>query len=145
MKASLIFILLSIGSAMVYAQTEEEVYTIVEQMPVFGECEWQDGDEKFLSYRKEVEKCSIRNIEAFLNSEITQIRASFPSGYFNAKVRFIVEVDGSLSNAKLIYSSGHKGIDEACVAIVNKMQNWQAGNQRGKAVRVQYTLTVIFK
>jgi len=124
---------------------DEEVYTIVEKMPLFGTCEEQKTDERFTNYYKEASKCSNRNIEAYLQEEVNKIRSQLPSGYFNTKIQFIIEPDGSLSNETIKISSGNDVIDTTALEIVKRMENWEAGSQIGKAVRVQMTVVVNFK
>ena len=126
-------------------EEEAEVYTIVEKMPLFGTCEEQKTDERFTNYYKEASKCSNRNIETYLQKAVYKIRNQLPPGFFNTQIQFIVETDGSLSNEKIKISSGNEAIDNAALEIVKNMENWQAGSQRGKAVRVQYMIPVIFK
>jgi TonB family protein len=143
MKKGLMFILFLGFVGLSWAQ--DEVFTIVEQIPIFGECSEHITNETFKSYHKEVSKCSARNIQEFLANATSKIRADYTEDYLNAKVRFIVEIDGSLSNQKIIYSSGNTVFDKACIEIVSQMQDWRAGSQRGNAVRVQYTFPIILK
>lgn len=142
----LLLILLMFPLSFAFGQeNEEEVYTIVERMPLFGTCEEQKTDERFYSYYKEASKCSKRNIEAYLQEEINKIRNQLPSGYFNTQIQFIVEPDGSLSNETIKIGSGNDAIDTTALEIVKKMENWKAGSQRGKAVRVQFVVPIEFK
>lgn len=59
-------------------------------------------------------------------------------------VSFIVETDGSLSNIKVIRGIGH-GCDEEAIRVIKKMPRWQPGKQRGKPVRVRYSLPIHFR
>lgn len=123
----------------------DEVFTIVEKMPLFGTCEKKEADDRIVSYYKETSKCSVQNIEDHLTQEVAKIRANYPSGYYRTKVQFIIEEDGQLTNTTIKLSSGNEAIDEAALQIVSAMQNWQGGTQRGLPVRVQYVLPVQFK
>lgn len=58
-------------------------------------------------------------------------------------VSFVVEKDGSISNVKTMRDIGGGCGAEAC-RIIRSMPNWIPGKQRGKIVRVQYTLPVNF-
>ena len=59
-------------------------------------------------------------------------------------VAFIVEPDGSVSNAKLVRSVD-PCIDQEALRVVRQMPKWKPGKQNGAAVRVKYNVPVIFK
>ncbi len=59
-------------------------------------------------------------------------------------VQFIVEKDGSITDPKAIRDIGGGCGDEA-VRVVSGMPKWKPGNQRGRNVRVQFTLPVAFQ
>ena len=59
-------------------------------------------------------------------------------------VAFIVEPDGSISNAKLVRSVD-PCIDQEALRVVRQMPKWKSGKQNGAAVRVKYNVPVIFK
>ena len=59
-------------------------------------------------------------------------------------IGFVVEVDGSLSGIKVLRSSGHVILDEEALRVAKSMPNWIPGKQRGKNVRVQFQIPVIF-
>ena len=59
-------------------------------------------------------------------------------------VAFIVEPDGSISNAKLVRSLD-PSIDQEALRVVRQMPKWKPGKQNGAAVRVKYNVPVIFK
>ena len=59
-------------------------------------------------------------------------------------VNFIIEKDGSISNVKILRGIGGF-CEEAAVEMVKNMPKWKPGKQRGKAVRVKYTLPVMFR
>lgn len=59
-------------------------------------------------------------------------------------VEFVVDKDGSITNAKVVKGIGG-GCDEEAVRIVNKAPKWKPGLQRGRAVKVRMTVPVYFK
>jgi TonB family protein len=59
-------------------------------------------------------------------------------------VSFIVEIDGSVSNVKVLRGIGG-GCDEEGVRVVSLMPKWSPGMDKGKAVRVSYVLPIQFK
>ena len=104
---------------------EQEVFTIVEQMPSFP-----GGDAKMYEYLG-------KNIKYPQIARETGIQG-------RVFVNFVVEPDGSVSNVKVLRGIGG-GCDEEAMRVVKAMPKWTAGKQRGKAVRVSYTLPVVFK
>jgi len=59
-------------------------------------------------------------------------------------VEFYIEKDGAVSNAKVLRGIGY-GCDEEALRVIGLMPKWSPGMQRGKAVRVRYTLPIVFK
>ena len=56
---------------------------------------------------------------------------------------FIVETDGSLSNIQVIRGLD-PALDKEAVRVIGEMPKWIPGTQRGKAVRVKYTVPMTF-
>lgn len=59
-------------------------------------------------------------------------------------VTFVVEKDGSLVEAEVVKSVNAE-LDAEALRVVNAMPAWSPGEQKGKKVRVKYTIPVIFK
>jgi protein TonB len=59
-------------------------------------------------------------------------------------VEFYVEKDGSITGGKVLRGIGY-GCDEEAIRVIGLMPKWEPGTQRGKRVRVRYTLPVTFK
>lgn len=59
-------------------------------------------------------------------------------------VIFIVEKDGSISNAK-VSRSLDKDLDNEALRLVKSMPKWNPGKQNGKEVRVRYSVPVNFR
>lgn len=59
-------------------------------------------------------------------------------------IQFVVEKNGSVSNIKVV-----RGVDELldkeAVRVISEMPKWTPGKQRGKAVRVSYTMPITFR
>ena len=58
-------------------------------------------------------------------------------------VVFIVEKDGSISNAEVSWGVD-SSLDQEALRIVNKMPKWKPGTQNGVAMRVKYRLPITF-
>ena len=101
-----------------------KAFDVVEQMPQFP-----GGHSKLLEY-------ITRNLkypaEAEMNCTQGRVIATF-----------VVEEDGSISNAKIVRSIDPL-LDAEALRIINTMPKWQPGMQNGKAVRVKYTIPISF-
>ncbi|SEF87339.1 M56 family metallopeptidase [Parabacteroides chinchillae] len=58
--------------------------------------------------------------------------------------RFIVEKDGSVTGAEIVQGID-PSLDTEALRVVNSFPKWTPGMQRGKAVRVMYTVPVTFR
>jgi TonB family protein len=59
-------------------------------------------------------------------------------------VSFIIDTDGSVTNAKIIKSI-EKQLDDEALRIVNEMPKWKPGKFEGKLVKTEFALPVNFK
>ncbi|MCR4918236.1 MAG: energy transducer TonB [Prevotella sp.] len=57
---------------------------------------------------------------------------------------FVVERDGSISDVRVVKSVDPL-LDAEAVRVIRNMPNWQPGMQKGKAVRVKFTIPVTFR
>ena len=121
---------------------DEKIFKVVEEMPRFPGCEDLKGTSK------EIEECSKNELLDYLYTNLV-----YPEEARNTKVegmvvvQFIIEKDGSLTNIKCVRNVG-AGCDDEAKRVMHKMAKekvWRAGHQRGKPVRVLYTLPVKFK
>ena len=102
-----------------------DVYTIVEQMP-----EFPGGNEKLME---------------FISSNIQYPQEAKEKGVQGrVHVNFVVDTDGCIGDVKVLRGIGG-GCDEEAVRVVKSMPQWQPGKQRGKAVKVAYTIPFDFK
>ena len=59
--------------------------------------------------------------------------------------QFVVNKDGSIGDIKVIRSSGYMPLDNEAIRLIQSMPRWKPGLQRGKPVRVKYTVPVSFR
>ena len=59
-------------------------------------------------------------------------------------VQFVVEKDGSITNVKILRGVDPE-LDKEAVRVVSAMPKWKPGTQKGEAVRVKYTVPVMFR
>ena len=59
-------------------------------------------------------------------------------------VTFVVEKDGNITDVRILRGIGG-GCDEEAVRVIKNMPKWVPGKQRGKPVRVQFNMPILFK
>lgn len=106
------------------AEEESEVFFIVENMPEFP------GGE--LALRKFI-------ANAIKYPVIAQENGIQGKVYVN----FVVDKDGSVTQAR-IARGVDQSLDKEALRVVNSLPKWKPGMQRGKAVRVSYTVPISF-
>ena len=117
----------SVGTIPVDSKGEvntDETFQVVEQMPEFpggmGECmKWLQAN---IKYPKEAKEKGEQG---------------------RVILQFIVERDGSVTDVKVVRSIS-LALDAEAIRVVSGMPKWKPGMQRGKEVRVKYTLPVMF-
>ena len=57
---------------------------------------------------------------------------------------FVVERDGSITDVQVVRGED-PSLDREAVRVIQTMPKWKPGQQRGKAVRVRFTLPVVFR
>lgn len=121
----------------------EEIFKIVEQMPRFPGCDDFPGDNASKS------DCANKKLMEFIYANIQYpaiARENNVEG--TVVVQFVVDTDGSISNAKVVRDIGAQCGEEALriVELMNHMpEKWTPGKQRGRPVRVLFMLPVKFK
>ncbi|HRR62720.1 MAG TPA: energy transducer TonB, partial [Paludibacteraceae bacterium] len=58
--------------------------------------------------------------------------------------QFVVNTDGSIVDIQVVRGV-HPSLDEEAVRVIKSMPKWVPGKQRGKPVRVRFTLPINFK
>ena len=104
---------------------EEEIFMVVEDQP-----EFPGGTAALLEYlRKNIKYpaiCRENNIQG------------------RVLVTFIVNKDGAIVEPEVV-KSVNPSLDKEALRVISQMPNWKPGSQRGKPVRVKYTVPVNFR
>ena len=108
----------------VVSQSNQNVYDAVEQMP-----EFPGGMPAMIEY--------LQNNLKYPKDAIKQQVGG------RVMVMFVVETDGSLSNVRVARKVFHS-LDTEAVRVVKSMPKWKPGKEKGRLVRVNYTLPVVF-
>ena len=104
---------------------EQTIFEVVENMPDFP-----GGQAAFMQYLA-------KNIKypTIAQENGTQGRVI---------VQFVVNKDGSIVDAKVVRSVDPY-LDKEALRVINTMPKWKPGMQRGKPVRVKFTVPVMFR
>ena len=103
---------------------EAEIFTVVEESPSFP-----GGEEARIRFLQE-------NIEYPQMARESGIQGT-------VYMTFVVEPTGSVSGVRVLRGIGG-GCDEEAIRVIQKMPKWNPGKQRGKPVRVQFTMPIKF-
>ena len=106
-------------------EKEEEIFQVVEQQP-----EFPGGMAELMKYlQKNIKYPSICQEQGIQGRVIVQ---------------FVVNTDGSIVDAQVV-KPVNPYLDKEALRVVSIMPKWSPGKQRGKAVRVRFTLPVTFR
>jgi protein TonB len=107
---------------MVEYQDEEPVFTVVEVMPKFP-----GGNKALYTY---------------LGNNIKYPDVAKKEGIEGTVyVTYVIEKDGSVTHVKLLRGV-HESLDKEALRVVQEMPKWEPGKEKGKPVRVQYSLPI---
>ena len=81
----------------------------------------------------------------FLGKNVRYPEAAYKAGVQGRVIAtFVVEKDGSISEAKVVKHMSAE-LDAEALRVINSMPNWTPGKQNGVAVRVKYTVPITFR
>ncbi len=108
-------------------ETVEEATTfiIVEEMPKF-----RNGTADLMKYLSENIKYPTVSAEQGVQGKVV--------------IQFVVGTEGEILNP-VVVRGVDPYLDKEAVRVISSMPRWKPGMQRGKAVRVKYTVPVVFK
>jgi protein TonB len=109
----------------VIEEETEVVFMVVESMPSFP-----GGDAALFKYLGDNIKYPVIAQESGIQGRVI--------------CQFVVNRDGSIVDIEVVRSVD-KSLDAEAVRVISKMPKWTPGKQRGKTVRVKYTLPVNFR
>lgn len=109
-------------------EDEKQVFMVVEDMPSFK----GQGVAAFRNYVQ-------RNLDYPTVAQENGIQGT-------VFVKFVIDTDGSISNVTAVRSPD-PSLSEEAVRVIRDTPDgsWEPGKQRGKPVRVQYTIPIVFK
>ncbi|MBQ0033727.1 MAG: energy transducer TonB [Bacteroidales bacterium] len=107
-------------------EVEEEVFVVVEKMP-----EFPGGQAALFKFLSENVKYPVIAQENGIQGRVI--------------CQFVVNKDGSIVDVEVVRTGGDASLDKEAVRVIKSMPKWHPGQQRGKPVRVKYTVPVNFK
>ena len=104
---------------------EEQIFQVVEEMPEFpgGQAECMKWLGKNMKYPQISQENGVQG---------------------RVIVQFVVNSDGSIVDAQVVRGVDPY-LDKEALRVIGLMPKWKPGKQRGKAVRVKFTLPVMFR
>ncbi|MGM9836907.1 MAG: energy transducer TonB [Paludibacteraceae bacterium] len=112
--------------APVEEEEEEVVFVVVETMP-----EFPGGQQALFKYLSENVKYPVIAQENGIQGRVI--------------CQFVVNKDGAIVDVEVVRSGGDPSLDKEAIRVIKSMPKWHPGKQRGKAVRVKYTVPVNFR
>ena len=108
----------------VVSQSNQNIYNAVEQVPEFpgGMPAMMEFLQTNIKYPKDAIKQNVGG---------------------RVMVMFVVETDGSLSNVR-VARKVFPSLDAEAVRVVKAMPKWKPGKEKGRAVRVNFTMPIVF-
>ena len=121
----------------------EEIFRVVEEMARFPGCE------DLVGTKQEKRACAEKKLMEFVYAHIVYPPIAVENNIEGtAVVSFVVEKNGSISQVECLRDPGG-GLGEEAVRVIGLMNKdniiWSPGKQRGRPVRLMFTLPVRFK
>ncbi|MDB2327556.1 energy transducer TonB [Flavobacteriaceae bacterium] len=123
-------------------EIEEEIddvdvpFAVIEDVPIFPGCERVKKSERRDCFQQQMNKHIRKN---FRYPEIAQEMGIQGRVYVN----FIISKDGSITNIRM--RGPDKNLEKEAQRIISKLPNMTPGKQRGRAVRVPFSIPITFR
>jgi protein TonB len=111
-------------------------FAVIEDVPIFPGCEKVSKSERRNCFQEQMNKHIRKN---FRYPEIAQEMGIQGRVYVN----FIISKDGSISNIRM--RGPDKNLEKEAQRIISKLPNMTPGKQRGRAVRVPFSIPITFR
>ena len=109
----------------VVAKKNQQVFDVVEKMP-----EYPGGQAALFEYLQ-------KNVKYPADAEKKKIEG-------RVLVTFVVNTDGSITDIEVVRKT-FPSLDAEAVRVISGMPKWKPGEQKGKKVRVKYTVPLSFR
>ncbi|CAL2075647.1 energy transducer TonB [Tenacibaculum dicentrarchi] len=115
---------------------EDVPFAIIEEVPIFPGCTGSKTEKK-ACLNKKLQKHVQRNFDAELANEL-----GLSPGKKRIYVQFKIDKDGSITSVNA--RAPHPRLKKEAIRVAKKIPKMKPGRQRGRAVRVGYTLPITF-
>lgn len=109
----------------VVEEVTEEIFVVVEEQP-----EFPGGNAAMMKFLSDNIKYPVIAQENGIQGRVI--------------TNFVVERDGSITDVQVVRGVD-PSLDKEAVRVIQSMPKWKPGKQRGSAVRVRFTLPVVFR
>ncbi|MGB4016743.1 energy transducer TonB [Petrimonas mucosa] len=106
-------------------EVNEEIFVVVEEQP-----EFPGGNAAMMKFLSDNIKYPVIAQENGIQGRVI--------------TNFVVERDGSITDVQVVRGVD-PSLDKEAVRVIQSMPKWKPGKQRGSAVRVRFTLPVVFR
>ena len=106
-------------------EVAEEIFVVVEEQP-----EFPGGNAAMMRFLSENIKYPVIAQENGIQGRVI--------------CNFVVEKDGSITDVQVVRGVD-PSLDREAIRVIQQMPRWKPGKQRGQAVRVRFTLPVVFR
>ena len=106
-------------------EVTEEIFVVVEEQP-----EFPGGNTAMMKFLSDNIKYPVIAQENGIQGRVI--------------TNFVVERDGSITDVQVVRGVD-PSLDKEAIRVIQSMPKWKAGRQRGSAVRVRFTLPVVFR
>ncbi|MBQ0153554.1 MAG: TonB family protein [Bacteroidales bacterium] len=126
--------------------TEDDKTEVVIQAPVEIEEEEEEENVVFVIVEKQPEfPGGTQAMMKYLSENIKYPMIAQENGIQGRVIcQFVVNKDGSIVDIQVVRSVD-PSLDKEAIRVIKSMPKWKPGMQRGKAVRVKFTLPVVFR
>lgn len=138
----IIVLFLFLASIVTYSQKNERPveFVMIEIPPIYKGCE----KERSASGKKACStKFLMKHIDNNFDSAVSQ-KTNLSAGQYNVYVSFVINLEGNITEVKTKGNDYKPFVDEA-IRLVNSIPKYSSpGMQKGKPVKVRYTLPIAF-
>lgn len=125
---------------------DESDNTEIQDISDFGDYDGEDtGEENIFMVVEDMPQFPGGNVTKWIAKNVKYPQLAQENGIQGkVSIKFVIEKDGSITDVQV--SRGvDASLDREAVRVIKAMPKWKPGKQRGKAVRVSYTLPINFQ
>ncbi|MCC8174160.1 MAG: energy transducer TonB, partial [Odoribacter sp.] len=136
---------LDIDDDLEIVDVEDDTQNEIVVNQVWGEAGGEDTGENEVFRIVEVQPSFKGDMNAWLKKNLNYPPIAQENGIQGrVYIQFVVEKDGSITDVNVVRSVD-AALDREALRVVKAMPSWNPGKQRGRAVRTQFTLPIVFQ